>query len=80
METCFFFKVDSGRVAFWTTASLSQNTIVELSIGTPNIRSLYHRPSISSTAVFKAINSEPKVDDSTMFCRFEYHRIGAQLT
>jgi len=48
-------------------ASLSQKTMVELSFGIPNIRSLYHKLSISSTAVFKAINSELKVDDSTVF-------------
>jgi hypothetical protein len=48
--------------------------------GILNIRNLYRIPSIISIAVFMAKNSEPKVDASTVFWRFEYRRIGARLT
>jgi hypothetical protein len=30
--------------------------------------------------IFAAMYSEPNVDISTVFCHFEYHRIGALLT
>jgi hypothetical protein len=30
-----------------------------------------------STATYMATNSEPKFEDSTVFCRLEYHTIGA---
>jgi hypothetical protein len=60
-------------------ASLSQKTTVELSIGMPIICSLYLRLSISSIAIFKAMNSELNVDDSTVFWRLENQTMGAQL-
>jgi len=41
------------------------------------MRSLYLIPLINSTATHRATNSEPKVDVSTVFCAFEYQRIGA---
>jgi len=37
IDTCFFFKVDSGNVLLLTTDSLSQNTLASLLIGNPNI-------------------------------------------
>ena len=64
---------------FLYTASLSQNTLVGPSIGTPNIRSLYLRASVSSTAVFIARNSAPKVLVSTVGWRLLYQCIGALL-
>jgi hypothetical protein len=64
---CFFFQVDSGKVAFLVTASLSQNTFVGPSIGTPNIRNLYRNDSTSSTAILIATNSLPNVEVSTVF-------------
>ena len=57
---------------------LSQNIFVGPSIGMPIIQGLYHNACIISVAVFAAINSDPKVDVSTVFCRFEYQIIGAQ--
>ena len=51
------------------------------SIGIPIIQSLYCNACIISVAVFAVINSDPKVDVSTVFCRcLEYHIIGAQHT
>ena len=67
-------------VEFLTTALLSQNIFVGPSIGMPIIQSLYRNACIISVAVFAAINSDPKVDVSTVFCRFEYHIIGARHT
>ncbi len=72
--------MDSECVVFTTTASVSQNTNVEFAIGMPNIRSLYLSASIRSIAVFKAIYSDPNVEDLTVFWRLEYHTIGATLT
>ena len=80
MELCFFFKVDSGAIVFQTTASLSDNNDVGPSTGMPNICNLYHNASINSIAVFIMMNSDPNVDDSTMFCHFKYQMIGALLT
>ena len=67
-------------VEFLTTASLSQNIFVGPSIGMPIIRSLYCNACIISVAVFAAINSDPKVDVSTVFGCFEYHTISAWQT
>jgi hypothetical protein len=47
--------------------------------GTPNIQNLYLRLSNISTAISIAINSDPKVEVSTVFCPFENHVIGEQL-
>ena len=63
-----------------TTALPLQNTLQGQSIGTLIILSLYHSPSIISIAILIAINSDPNVDDSTVFCLFEYHNIGALFT
>ncbi len=61
------------------TASLSHNTLVGPSIGTPNIHNLYHKASIISTAFFIAVNSDPKVDASNEFCLLLNHIAGALL-
>jgi hypothetical protein len=76
----FFFRGDSGAVVFFTTPSLSQKAAVDSSKGMPIILSLYRRPSIMSTAIRNATNSEPNVDDSTVFCLLECHKIGALFT
>jgi hypothetical protein len=39
--------------------------------GKPIIQSFYRKPINSSVAIFKATNSEPSIDVSTVFCRFE---------
>ncbi len=79
MALCFFFNVDSGLVQFATTPPLSQYMLAGPSMGMPNIRSLYRRLSTSSTAIRAAINSDPKVEVSTVFCRLENQTIGARL-
>ena len=79
IELCFFFKVDVGTVALVTTDLLSQKTFAAPSIGTPNIRSLYLRDSSISTQIQSAMNSEPKVDASTVLWAFEYQMIGEQF-
>ena len=43
------------------------------------MRNLHLKASINSTAVFRATNSDPKADDSTVFCLFECHVIGARF-
>ena len=73
---CFHFSVDSGGVLLITTALLSQNKLVGPSIGKPIILSLYLNASIRSINCFMAINSELKVDDSTVFCPLEKKTIG----
>jgi hypothetical protein len=73
VPTCFFLSEDSGAVVFLTTPSLSQKTLVGPSKGTPIIRSLLRSPSIMSIAVRKALYSDPKVEDLTVFCHLENH-------
>ena len=63
-----------------TTDWLSQNTSAGPSIGTPNIRILCLNPYIISVAIRNAMNSEPKIDDSTVLWRLMYHMIGELLT
>ena len=63
-----------------TTALLLQNTLQGPSIGTPIILSLYCSPSIISIGILIATNLDPNVDDSTVFCLFEYYNIGALFT
>ncbi len=79
MELCFFFKVDVGIVALVTTDILSQNTLAGPSIGMPNIHSLYLNDSSISASILISMNSEPNVEDSTVFCALENQTIGAQL-
>ncbi len=43
------------------------------------MQSLYLNDSTMSTATLNPINSEPKVEDSTVFCSLENQMIGAQL-
>jgi len=45
-------------------------------MGTPIILSLYLRPSTISTAVFKAENSDPKLEVSMEVCFLENQTIG----
>jgi hypothetical protein len=40
------------------------------------MRTLYRRPSESSTPVFIAVNLDPKVDVSIELCFLEYHNTG----
>jgi len=56
---------------------LSQNVFTAPSSGTPNMHNLYHKLSKSSTVILMAMNSEPKVEVSTVFCAFEYQKMGA---
>jgi hypothetical protein len=79
MLWCFLVNVDWGRLIFLQAAVLSQNTFVGPSIGTPNIRNLYRKASIISTAFFIAVNSDPKVDASTELCLLLNHIAGALL-
>jgi hypothetical protein len=58
---------------------ITENIRRSVKKGTPNIRSLYRSPSIISNLVIMATNSKENVDDSTVFCRFEYHIMGARL-
>ena len=74
---CFLRSTDSVVNYFFNTALLSQYISVGLSIGTPNILNLYLSAVNISTEFFNAVNSEPKVDDSTEFCLFLNQSIGA---
>jgi hypothetical protein len=65
-----------GIVEFITTDLLSQNTFDGPSIGMPNILNLYLKASVILTAILSAINSEPNVDDSRVFCDLEYQVMG----
>jgi hypothetical protein len=53
---------------------------VDPSNGIPIILSMYRRPSIMSTAIRNATKSETNVEDSTVFCLLECHKIGALFT
>ena len=53
---------------------LSQNTSTGPLIGTPNIRILYLNPSIILVAIHNSMNSEPKLNDSTVFWVSEFRR------
>ena len=76
---CFLRSTDSGVDEFLYTASLSQNISIGPLIGTPNILSLYLSAVTSSTVFFNAVNSDPKVDDSTEFCLLLNQSIGDRL-
>jgi hypothetical protein len=80
MALCFFMRVDSGMLAFFTTPRLSQKTLAGPSIGIPNICSLYRRATMSSLQIRKATNSLPNVAASTVFCRLENQMISAFCT
>ena len=69
----------SGVDTFLYTASFSHKMSVDLSIGTPNILSLYRNAAISSTQFFTAVNSDPNVNVSTPFCLLLCHIIGDLL-
>ena len=75
----FFFKVEEGLEQLWTTDMLSALMWVLPSRGHPIIRSLYLRPSTSSTAVFIAENSEPNEDVSMLACFLLKNMIGLLL-
>ena len=79
MDRCFLLKADSGLWALLTTLLLSRMISVRPSTGIPNIHSLKCRASTASRHVHMAMNSDPKVKASTMFCRLLYQRIGAWL-
>ena len=79
IEQSFFLILHSGTLLLLTTDSLSQNTLAGPAMGTPNILSLYRRDSVSSVAIQSAMNSEPNVDVSTVFCHLEYHTMGVIL-
>jgi hypothetical protein len=79
MELCLRRNIDSGMLEFLTTDSLSHITEQGPSIGTPSMRSLYLRASISSIAIRSATNSAPNVELSTVFCYLEYQMMGARF-
>ena len=76
----FIFKIEEGILKLVMNDRLSQNTSAGPSIGTLNIQSLYLNPSIILVAICNAMNSEPKLDDYTVFWRVPYHMIGGLLT
>lgn len=73
----FLCRVEDGIVLFMMTETLFTSMFAGPSIGTPIIRSLYQRDLISSVAVFKEMNSAPKVEVSTVHCDLECQIIGA---
>jgi hypothetical protein len=78
---CFLLSADSTFVEFLTTLSLSQSTLVawSLTIWIPNILNLNRMYCEASVPAQRAINSETKVLDSTVFCLLLYHKIGAMF-
>ena len=76
---CFLLSWDSGVYAFLYTDLLSQKMSIDLSMGTPNILSLYRNAAISSTEFFIAVRSDPNINVSTQFCLLLCHIIGALL-
>jgi hypothetical protein len=79
MELCFFFRVEVGIVELVTTDLLSQKKLAGPSMGIPSIHNIYRKASIISTQIHRAMNSDPKVDDSTVFCALENQEIGELL-
>ena len=77
MALCYLCNIDSGNVVFVTTLLLLQKQFVGPPKGTPIILNLYLMPSFISVAIFKATNSLPNALLSMVFCRLEYHVIGA---
>jgi len=61
------------------TDLLSQKTFAGPSIGIPNVHNLYLIASNISTIICIAMNSEPKVEDSTVDWALENQVMGAQL-
>ena len=65
---CLFLSAEPGTVVFMIMDWLSPNSTEDLSRGTPNIRSLYLKSMMDSTAILPAMSSEPYVEVSTVFC------------
>ena len=64
-----------GIEEFLTTDWLLHSSFAGPLIGTLNIRNSYCNASIISVTFLRAMNSDPKLDDSTIFCLWEYHMI-----
>ena len=79
MDRCFLLKVNSSLWALLTTLLLSHMISIGPSTGIPNIHSLKRRASTASRHVCMAMNLDPKVKASTVFCHLLYQRIGAWL-
>ena len=79
MDRCFLLKANSGLWALLTTLLLSHIISVGPSTGILNIRSLKCTASTGSRHVHMAMNSESKVEASTVFYHLLYQRIGAWL-
>ena len=65
-----------GIVVFTTIAMLSPNNSDVSSILHPIIDKEYLRAINISTAILEAINSEPYVEDSTVFCLLDVQDMG----
>ena len=75
IELCFFCRLYLSKQAFLYVSSLSKSTAEGPSTGIPNIFSFHMREIINSEANRKVMNSEPKVNISTVFWRLEYRKL-----
>ena len=71
--------MEFGTDTFVATNSLLQKTSDGPSNVTLNMRTLYFKTSLVSVAIFKAINSDPKLKVSTVFWCLMNHKIWALL-
>ena len=78
-ERCFFLILEDGRVVLTTTERLSPSSSLRFSTLIPRHRSLYLISIIRSIAIRAAIISDPKVDVSTVRCRFDIQTRGVLL-
>ena len=76
----FFFNVEIGVDTFVTTNLFSQKTLHGPFIGMPNILSLYWSVSNILMYISIAINSDPKVEDSTVLCTLDTKFWGNSLS
>ena len=79
IKLCFFFNVNLAILTFLYRDLLSQNILDGSGTGIPNILNLYQSEIIISTAIWKATNSAPNVEDSTVVWRFKYQIMGTEL-
>ena len=79
MTLCLFFKSDVGILKFLTTDMVSQNNSTGPSTGIPKHLNLYLRAQIIYVVIVIAIESDKKLEASTVFYCLLYQMIGELL-
>ena len=79
MTLCFLFNIDVGTLEVITTDLLSHTNSIGPSIGIPEHLSFYRSASTISVHIRSEMNSDPKLEASTVFCLLLYQNIGVRI-